>query len=95
MICDQCQGSGKVPVSKHNGITVIESLKQCPKCVGTGKVDWIENVVGKRKPFTQLFQEIMDVVADATLGEAPAGTGMTRPDKLYVGLSTTDPGKEQ
>jgi RecJ-like exonuclease len=39
IICDKCHGFGKKP-----GTNLV-----CRKCGGEGKLDWIENVVGKRK----------------------------------------------
>jgi len=37
LICDQCKGNG-------DSIT----YNPCSKCLGSGKLDWIENVVGKK-----------------------------------------------
>ena len=37
--CDKCAGSG-----------VIEKFEVCTKCNGEGKLDWVEAVVGKKKP---------------------------------------------
>ena len=39
MSCSECGGIGGVG-------DILED--ECPKCFGTGKLDWIENVVGKR-----------------------------------------------
>ena len=41
MICDVCNGTGKVDHDK------IPMRVSCKKCYGTGKVDWIENITGK------------------------------------------------
>jgi len=42
--CDQCNGTGvtlyRISNSHHNGT--------CSKCYGSGKLDWIEVVVGKK-----------------------------------------------
>jgi len=101
MICDQCEGTGKVPVSKHNGITVIESLKQCPKCVGHGKVDWVENVVGKRKTSKQALKEVFGALADA-MGDGfestvygVGGTGMTHATSMKHILKSVADLKEE
>ena len=42
IICSDCSGSGldQTRIYKYS----------CGKCNGEGKLDWIENVVGKRKP---------------------------------------------
>ena len=44
MICDKCEGKGCIS-SKIDPTTMASS---CQKCQGTGKVDWIENIVGKK-----------------------------------------------
>lgn len=38
IICDKCKGSGN-SISHH----------LCSKCWGDGKMDWIENIVGKKQ----------------------------------------------
>lgn len=64
VICDCCNGKGrfcftrKLHVTKHycNSRqcfkTSIEcpghNFQPCPKCRGTGKLDWIENITGKK-----------------------------------------------
>lgn len=40
MLCDKCNG---LRYSRENGIRGI----RCPECQGTGKVDWLENILGK------------------------------------------------
>ena len=47
MICDKCNGRGIIPkiiIPKGEICTALF----CRKCKGTGKLDWIENVVGKK-----------------------------------------------
>jgi DnaJ-class molecular chaperone len=40
--CNKCNGEGEVlRRDDHFGVD------RCPKCLGTGMLDWIENVVGK------------------------------------------------
>jgi len=39
--CDKCAGSG-----------LEEKFGSCSKCHGEGKLDWVEAVVGKKKPST-------------------------------------------
>jgi len=50
MLCSLCKGSrlieeevGKTPDDDRK----IPIKNLCPKCLGTGKVDWIENATGK------------------------------------------------
>ncbi len=49
--CDKCKGKGKIPAKDHPRVYISTegSLFECPKCFGTGKLDWVENIVGKRK----------------------------------------------
>ena len=41
MICDKCEGTGTAKG---------EEWISCSKCLGSGKVDWIENIMGKKIP---------------------------------------------
>jgi len=43
MICEECNGKGKVLDSFFDEEIYIN----CNKCNGEGKLDWIENIVGK------------------------------------------------
>ena len=52
IICDKCNGTKSIPLNPPRAI--VE--QQCPKCKGTGYVDWIENIVGK-KNFSILFDQ--------------------------------------
>jgi hypothetical protein len=46
VICNRCDGVGEVlPKNSHFGIEI------CPKCDGFGKLDWIENIMGKLTRF--------------------------------------------
>jgi len=46
-ICDRCGGVGSVivKVSYYRG----HKRGKCPKCEGTGKLDWVERIVGKNE----------------------------------------------
>ncbi len=46
IICNKCNGSGSLS-SKINASTMAFT---CKKCDGVGKLDWIENVIGKKVP---------------------------------------------
>lgn len=48
-ICDRCKGTCHEPTQYLDNFTI----EICDKCLGHGKLDWIENVVGKRK--TKLY----------------------------------------
>lgn len=45
--CDRCKGTRS---TKHHNLRTISYnlVTMCPKCFGTGKLDWIEVVTGKR-----------------------------------------------
>ena len=53
VICSQCNGKRRIKTDKPSWWVVrfkaVESL--CPKCWGDGKMDWIENVIGKKRPY--------------------------------------------
>ena len=45
MICPKCNGTG-VYYNKYDISTFT-----CSKCLGEGKLDWIENIVGKQNKY--------------------------------------------
>lgn len=45
--CPECYGNKKITDPKLSYIYWIT----CPKCKGKGKLDWIENIVGKKEEF--------------------------------------------
>jgi hypothetical protein len=42
VICNRCDGSGEEPGEFVGGFEIT-----CSRCWGTGKLDWIENIMGK------------------------------------------------
>jgi len=46
--CDSCGGTGKI--KKYEYEDCLCHYKPCKRCIGTGKLDWIEKIVGKKKP---------------------------------------------
>ena len=46
IICSKCEGVGYTDKIKSNNAIIFKN--KCSKCLGTGKLDWIENVVGKK-----------------------------------------------
>lgn len=48
--CKNCNGYGSLnPYLKKKSSKSYSLIGiKCPKCLGTGKLDWIENVVGKK-----------------------------------------------
>ena len=53
VICYRCNGTGEIINSKH-----YKSLMdiQCYVCYGEGKLDWIENIVGKESKGPRLVK---------------------------------------
>ncbi len=52
-ICDDCDGNGSIisyPVSFYNGsgYTRLKKEKECKKCKGSGRLDWIENITKEK-----------------------------------------------
>ena len=62
-ICDKCGGTGRV--NNFNPYHPYYSHRRkvfCPMCQGTGKLDWIENIVGK-KPIVFRYENAVDNMA--------------------------------
>ena len=45
VICDQCNGIGYLSPRKDD-----LNKTTCYKCLGAGKVDWVANAMGRKKP---------------------------------------------
>ncbi len=50
VVCDQCKGTGYPNNNEidYNNKFYYNHLDVCDKCNGSGKLDWIENIVGKK-----------------------------------------------
>lgn len=60
VVCDKCGGVGSV-IAKYNHFRKNHTRKQCPKCKGTGKLDWLERIVGKKPEAKQaLYRPILE-----------------------------------
>jgi len=46
--CDKCNGSGIYVKEFEYRVPGEKIMTACDKCCGTGKLDWIEVVVGKK-----------------------------------------------
>lgn len=62
MICPECNGSGISEYVQEINIENYQTITGktfCEKCFGTGKLDWIENLVGKENPIhnVQMFDK--------------------------------------
>ncbi len=47
--CLKCDGKGRVPKINKSGEHRRCIMLQCDKCLGDGKIDWIEEAIGKHK----------------------------------------------
>ena len=59
--CDRCEGTGEIDIKNYKSVTRYfkRNYKQiCPKCNGKGKLDWIENVMGKKKEYSDFDDEM-------------------------------------
>ena len=46
--CEKCKGRGKVPkMAKPQGTGT--AMLVCNECLGDGKIDWVEEVLGKKR----------------------------------------------
>ena len=56
--CPECKGSGKAEPWDSAGYTITP---ECPKCLGDGKFDWVQRIMGKKpRMFGHLESEIYD-----------------------------------
>ncbi len=52
MICPKCNGKSHY---QSWGNVANHFKPPCSKCLGTGKVDWIENITGKKLPISKII----------------------------------------
>jgi DnaJ-class molecular chaperone len=46
-ICPKCDGKGRVKLPNGKGRLYSATLN-CDKCLGAGKIDWVEKATGKK-----------------------------------------------
>ena len=52
IICDKCRGTGSTKVKRKSKIPEpYYPLTMCLKCLGAGKLNWIENITGVKMRF--------------------------------------------
>lgn len=69
--CEKCKGTGYNLKAPDNNIPRYQKLPPCPKCHGSGKLDWIENVVGK-KPKNDIFNGVTWMARSGTAPNNPS-----------------------
>ena len=57
ILCDGCEGVGKHSYKKSYGFTRYEII-ECNICKGTGKLDWIETIVGKKEKYIDVLNNM-------------------------------------
>jgi DnaJ-class molecular chaperone len=68
-ICDKCDGLGLVK-RKYEEFEFVTKSTTCPKCLGDGKLDFIENITGKKaKSFTIESNDRTFIHTDPTEGD--------------------------
>jgi len=95
VICDKCDGKQVVPFQplerKRKRRAFIFKPKPrwetvnipCPKCRGEGKLDWVENIVGKRPaPHSMDGTSASYLVMDSTSVQLPLKMNMNTPIML-------------
>jgi len=85
--CSKCNGEGWLPPGKDDDENVIKVI--CPKCHGHKKVDWVENVVGKKIPKTDIYEffEVAQKMTSSLVGLPP---GYVKCDGKEVAVDLKD-----
>lgn len=52
VLCGVCDGGGITREVTESSVTV----GTCPHCLGSGKLDWIENIIGKNRGYGSTFK---------------------------------------
>ena len=55
VICNKCNGERALDVLSNP-----ELMMECPKCKGAGKLDWIQNIMGKHYKIIDLTHLVSD-----------------------------------
>jgi hypothetical protein len=68
IICPECNGSGNNIFEQSD---LWNAISQCSKCLGSGKLDWIERIVGKPRNWIEidLSQEILRELSENLAAE--------------------------
>jgi len=48
IFCKKCNGKGLIPNKRRNTPITTSKYLICNVCLGDGKIDWVENVTGKK-----------------------------------------------
>lgn len=58
--CDKCKGKGKVQKGVRNLGKTGLMLLVCSECLGDGKIDWVEEVLGKQRKVVMNYEFTAD-----------------------------------
>jgi len=65
VFCPKCKGTGKGETWKSGE---FEFTPECNHCLGEGKLDWLERIIGKKLPpyYFQSFYAYEDIIEEAS-----------------------------
>jgi len=81
--CDKCDGTGMYYRCNKNNQAF---LSMCPKCDGDGHLDWVENIVGKRRKVNIDTSGVIDIKTKGVAINYPRMHGKTTFLKAQVDI---------
>lgn len=57
--CVRCKGTGKI-INSDKDIQYADFI--CPKCLGFKKLNWIENIIGKKRPDLKVIYDFIESI---------------------------------
>ncbi len=82
IICDECNGAGKITDRRFVNLESDPYVKRCPKCHGDGKLDWVENIVGKTDDFQTFNWRINETELDTQFKDWVDASGKAIADSV-------------
>ncbi len=71
MKCKYCNGKGEVErTSKVSGLDLITNM--CVNCQGSGTIDWIEKITGKKQDENDPLYPLVEILAHHTTKVMPS-----------------------
>jgi len=60
VLCSKCKGETFIRYTEKRGNGFYPMKQICDKCKGHGKLDWIENITGIKKPSKRVWPDLYD-----------------------------------